>query len=46
MHYYDREPVFKEMRVRRIHTVIRGISVDLRAGSWGGLLERGRGRRD
>ncbi|WP_243666541.1 class I SAM-dependent methyltransferase [Vulcanisaeta sp. JCM 16159] len=24
MHYYDREPVFKEMRVRSIHTVIRG----------------------
>lgn len=24
MHYYDREPVFKEMRVRRIKTVIRG----------------------
>ena len=24
MHYYDREPVFKEMRVRRIRTIIRG----------------------
>ncbi len=24
MHYYDREPVFKEMRVRRINTMIRG----------------------
>ncbi|GAB6944312.1 class I SAM-dependent methyltransferase [Vulcanisaeta sp. JCM 14467] len=24
MHYYDREPVFKEMRIRRIRTIIRG----------------------
>ncbi len=29
MHYYDKEPVFKEMRVRRVRTVIRGFPLTL-----------------
>ncbi len=29
MHYYDREPVFKEMRVRRIRGMIRGMPLNL-----------------
>jgi 16S rRNA G1207 methylase RsmC len=29
VHYYDKEPVFKELRVRRITTIIRGIPLTL-----------------
>ena len=32
MHYYDKEPAFKEMRVKRIRTTIRGIPLTFVVG--------------
>jgi 16S RNA G1207 methylase RsmC len=29
VHYYDKEPTFKELRVRKIRTIIRGIPLTL-----------------